>query len=48
MENINKTLASTIKDTTSTTAKKDTAAKAESALAGLSKKTDTTAPDSTA
>lgn len=39
MENINKTLASTLKDTTATTAVKDTAAKSTSALAGLAKKT---------
>jgi SecD/SecF fusion protein len=45
MENINKTLASTVKDT-ATTAKTDTTPKKESALAGLSKKTGAT--DSTA
>ncbi|MET4543114.1 SecD/SecF fusion protein [Pedobacter africanus] len=42
MENINKTLALTLKDTTAvTTAAKDTAAKSGSKLAGLAKKTDT-------
>jgi SecD/SecF fusion protein len=40
MENINKTLATTLKDTTTAaTAVKDTAAKSKSALAGLAKKT---------
>jgi len=39
MENINKTLAATLKDT-SATATKDTTAKTESKLAGLGKKTD--------
>nr|WP_121273500.1 protein translocase subunit SecDF [Pedobacter schmidteae] len=46
LENINKTLASTLKDTTSVAAAaKDTSAKAGSKLAGLAKKTD--AKDST-
>lgn len=41
MENINKTLASVLKDTTATTAVKDTAAaKGKSVLANLAKKTD--------
>ncbi|TCC89015.1 protein translocase subunit SecDF [Pedobacter hiemivivus] len=45
LENINKTLALTLKDTTSTSAVKDTTAKGGSKLAGLAKKTD--AKDST-
>ncbi|MBB5634240.1 SecD/SecF fusion protein [Pedobacter cryoconitis] len=41
MENINKTLAATLKDTTAVTTVKDTASKAKSALANLAKKTTT-------
>ena len=47
MENINKTLASTLKDTVATSAK-DTAAKGKSALAGLAKKADSSSTDTTA
>ncbi|MCD0489395.1 protein translocase subunit SecDF [Pedobacter sp. MC2016-14] len=47
MENINKTLAATLKDTTAAV-KADTAKKSTSALAGLAKKTDSGSTDSTA
>jgi SecD/SecF fusion protein len=42
LENINKTLASTLKDTTATTVKTDSAAASGSKLAGLGKKANTT------